>query len=114
MINNCCPNKTFNALKSLSLKIFFLLVMLHGISGAVDRFPRPEFQNGYMLPQTTVPAGRAEILYYVDVAVLFVALCLAAFLALKKRSRAGLLFLTIGSLLYFGFYRKGCICAIGS
>jgi ferredoxin len=114
MINNCCPNKTFNALKSLSLKIFFLLVMLHGISGAVDRFPRPEFQNGYMLPQTTVPAGRAEILYYVDVAVLFVALCLAAFLALKKRSRAGLLLLTIGSLLYFGFYRKGCICAVGS
>jgi ferredoxin len=114
MITNRYQNTALIALKSISLKILFMLLMIYGISGAVDRFPRPEFQNGYTLPQTTVPAARAEILYYVDVAVLFAALCCAAWLALKKRSRKGLLLMTIFSVLYFGFYRKGCICSIGS
>jgi ferredoxin len=33
---------------------------------------------------------------------------------LKKRSRQGLIWVSIFSLAYFGFYRQGCICAIGS
>ncbi len=109
-----CSKTALLILKSYTLKALCILVILQGLSGAVDRFPRPEFQNGYTLPQTQFPAARAEILYYVDVAVLFVALSLAAYLSLKKRSRKGILLLTIGSILYFGFYRKGCICAIGS
>jgi ferredoxin len=33
---------------------------------------------------------------------------------LKRRSRAGVLALTIASVLYFGFWRKGCVCPVGS
>jgi ferredoxin len=51
---------------------------------------------------------------YVDVAVLVAALGLASWLILKRRSRKGVMALSIFSLLYFGFYREGCICAIGS
>ena len=42
------------------------------------------------------------------------ALGLASWLIYKRRSRKGLVALSIFSLLYFGFWRKGCVCAIGS
>jgi len=35
-------------------------------------------------------------------------------LALKKRSRQGLIWMSVFSLAYFGFFREGCICAVGS
>ena len=38
----------------------------------------------------------------------------ATWLVYKRRSRKGLMALSIFSLLYFGFWRKGCVCAIGS
>ena len=33
---------------------------------------------------------------------------------MKRRSRPWLVVLTIGCLLYFGFYREGCVCPIGA
>ena len=38
----------------------------------------------------------------------------AVWLIYKQRSRRGLFWLSIFSLAYFGFWRKGCICAIGA
>ncbi len=78
------------------------------------RFPPPEFESGYKLPDTTTPPARALVMQYVDVAVFLGALGLATWLTLKKRSRRGIVALSVFSLLYFGFYREGCICAIGS
>jgi polyferredoxin len=49
-----------------------------------------------------------------DVAVLFVALGLSSYLVLKKRSRRWIWSLMIFSLVYFGFWRKGCVCPIGA
>jgi NosR/NirI family transcriptional regulator, nitrous oxide reductase regulator len=37
-----------------------------------------------------------------------------AWMVIKKRSRQGLVWISVFSLAYFGFYRQGCICAIGS
>jgi polyferredoxin len=51
---------------------------------------------------------------YFDVAVLLGALTVTSWLALKKRSRQGLIWMSVFSLAYFGFYRQGCICSIGS
>jgi ferredoxin len=48
------------------------------------------------------------------VAVLAGCLGIATWLVYKKRSRKGVLWLGLFSLLYFGFYRKGCVCSIGS
>jgi NosR/NirI family transcriptional regulator, nitrous oxide reductase regulator len=78
------------------------------------RFPPPDFESGYKLPTTQFPAARAQALEYLDVAVLVAALGLASWLVLRKRSRKGVLALSVFSLLYFGFYREGCVCAIGS
>jgi NosR/NirI family transcriptional regulator, nitrous oxide reductase regulator len=51
---------------------------------------------------------------YMDVAVLVGTLLVASWIALKKRSRQGMIWTSLFSLAYFGFYRQGCICAIGS
>ena len=78
------------------------------------RFPPPEFESGYEFPQTALPTARLGLYEYLDVAVLVVALLLASYLILKKRSRRAIFVLMILALLYFGFWRDGCICPIGA
>jgi len=81
---------------------------------AEQRFPPPDFESGHQLPTTTTPPARALALEYLDVAVLAACLGLASWLVYQRRSRKGLMALSVFSLLYFGFWRKGCVCAIGS
>lgn len=98
--------------------IFFLFTVFYlfstGISAQQQRFPKPEFESGYEQPSTITPEPRALALEYFDVLVLLVVLSLATWLALKKRSRQGILWLSVFTLIYFGFYRNGCICSIGA
>ena len=95
--------------------VFLALLWLRplGVCG-IERFPPPDFESGYSLPSPTTPAARASSREYLDTALLLLALLLASHLALRKRSRRALLALSISSLIYFGFHREGCICAIGS
>ncbi len=82
---------------------------------AAQRFPPPEFtETGHALPGFLAPLPRGPWLEHLDIAVLVGALVLAAWLALRGRSRRGIVALGIFSVLYFGFWRKGCICSIGS
>ena len=81
---------------------------------AQDRFPRPEFESGHVYPTNQMPTPRAPGWEYFDVLVLIGALIVTTWLALKKRSRQGLIWMSVFSLAYFGFYRHGCICAVGS
>lgn len=80
---------------------------------AIERFPPPDFTS-YTLPQITTPPARAFFWQCADLAFLVVGLVLASYLALVRRSRAGLLALSVASLLWLGFFREGCICPIGS
>jgi Fe-S-cluster-containing hydrogenase component 2 len=79
-----------------------------------NRFPRPEFESGYQTPTHQLINQRGPMWEYFDVAVLIAALCMTSWLAIKKRSRQGLLWMSVFSLAYFGFYRQGCICSVGS
>lgn len=91
------------------------LALLAFTSFAEPRFPPPDFtETGHQLPITATPTARAEWLQYLDVAVLFACLGVAIWFIYKQRSRRGLFWLSIFSLAYFGFWRKGCICAIGA
>ena len=82
---------------------------------AASRFPPPEFsETGHQLPGFQAPPVRALFFERLDIAVLVLALALAAWLAFRQRSRRGLVWLGVFSMLYFGFWRKGCICSIGS
>ena len=96
---------------SLLFTLFFL--SFAGIAQK-QRFPKPEFGTGYHQPTPVTPEPRALALEYTDVVVLMIVLSLASWLAVWKRSRRGMLWLSVFTLLYFGFYRDGCICSIGS
>jgi len=80
----------------------------------VERFPPPDFESGHQLPQTTYPPAREGVYEYIDVAVLLGALSLSSYLVLRRRSRREIFALMLFSLLYFGFWRKGCICPVGA
>lgn len=96
----------------------YLVLLLSLFAGncleAQQRFPKPEFETGYVQPSPTTPEPRAMAMEYFDVFLLLAVLSLASWLAVKKRSRRGLLWLSVFSLIYFGFYRDGCICSIGA
>ncbi len=83
------------------------------IEGMDLLFPPPEFETPYGLPDLFTP-GVEDNNSWFDAFMLFAALSLATWLILKARSRRGLFLLSVFSLLYFGFYRKGCICPVGS
>ena len=104
-------------MRRLSQLAFALAAMLlfSATAFCAPRFPPPEFsESNHQIPITTTPAARAEWLQYLDTAVLLACLAVALWLIYKKRSRRGVFWLSIFSLAYFGFYRKGCICPIGA
>ena len=78
------------------------------------RFPAPEFVSEYTFPETTIPEPTQEWQQWVDVLVLAATLSLGALFAIKLRTRKGLFWLMLFSLGYFGFYKQGCVCPIGS
>jgi ferredoxin len=93
---------------------FSLLLPLMGSAQIRERFPKPDFQTDYTRPYLTTPDSRSGALEFLDLSVLIVALGLAAYFAHRLRSRRKIFLLMIFCLIYFGFYRKGCICPIGS
>jgi ferredoxin len=94
--------------------LMLLLVAVVWPSVSMGEIPLPDF-SAYDVPDTEHPAvHRSTWREYVDVGVLVAGLALASFLAIKVRSRAGLLALGIAALVWFGFVRGGCICPIGA
>ncbi len=93
-------------------------LFVSAFASAAERFPPPDFvETEYEIPSVDYvrQAGpRPEWMGYLDVAVLAITLCLASYFVLKLRSRKAVFWLMIFSLLYFGFWRKGCVCSIGS
>ncbi|HET9571752.1 MAG TPA: 4Fe-4S binding protein [Bacteroidales bacterium] len=99
---------------NVSLLICLFMGLAMDVSAQQQRFPKPEFQSGYQTPTTLEPAPRMPFMEYVDVFVLIAVMSLTTWFIFKKRSRKGILWLSVFSLAYFGFYRNGCICSIGA
>jgi len=98
-------------------KIIIFLVLLSpqlASTQTVERFPKPDFQTEYKRPDLMTPGPRSAAKELVDVFVLVVALSSGTYFALKQRSRRNIFLLMVFSLIYFGFYRKGCVCSIGA
>lgn len=112
------PGSFGTCLKGAPLAWILLLVCFLFAPGpalAVERFPPPDFtSSGHVLPETTEPVAALRATGWVDVAALAAGLLLASWISLKLRSRAAMVALSIASLAYFGFWRRGCVCAIGS
>lgn len=87
-----------------------------------DQYSRPvevapseeSIGEGYTVPPVQRPNPRSFWLEFLDIALLAAAMGLGAWIVLERRSRKWLVVLTIACLAYFGFYREGCVCPIGS
>ncbi|WP_461643280.1 4Fe-4S binding protein [Labilibaculum euxinus] len=101
------------SLAFISLLIFFVGMEFAAFSQQ-QRFPKPEFESGYTQPVTSMPVPRDGMFALLDVLVLIAALSLITWFILKKRSRTGVVAVSIFSILYFGFFREGCVCSVGS
>jgi len=107
------PTRPFTRLRGWLAVL--LPIILSFSAFAEQRFPPPDFsETNHQLPITTTPPTRAEWLQYLDVTVLAACLGVAVWLIYKPRSRRGIFWLSLFSLAYFGFYREGCVCAIGA
>jgi len=101
--------------KNLALAFLISLFAVQFMNSyGIQRFPKPEFESGYIQPETLIPNPRAEILSIMDTAVLLISLSVVSWLVIKKRSRNGVFWMSLFALSYFGFYREGCVCSIGS
>lgn len=101
-------------MRRLLLLLLVIAVLTPVVARAAERFPPPEFSFDYRFPEVHTPNPRETVFEWVDVAVLAMGLGLAAWLALRVRQRIYIFLLVIFALLYFGFYREGCVCAIGA
>ena len=79
---------------------------------AQNRFPKPDFESGYEYPdlQYAVPN---ELMWDVIDVVLLLALLISAAWAITRR-RKPMIWISLISVLYFGFFREGCVCSVGS
>ena len=100
-----------HAARVLGAVVVTLLLVVS--AAAEQRFPPPDFTS-HEIPTMTTPHPDAGWWPAVDVAALVITLSVATWLALVKRSRNGMVALSITALIYFGFYRQGCVCSIGS
>lgn len=109
------PGGTPTGHAALLRRLGALLSAALAAAGAwAQNYPRPEFTQGETFPPLTTPPPRAEVFVWVDMAVLAAMLLLAAFLVIRQRQRSPLLWLSVFGVVYFGFYRRGCVCSVGA
>ena len=104
-------NKYFNIflLGLAAICIFFAVS-----AEAVQNFPPPDFETDYQMPTLEIPEPKFRPDPIIDISAMIIALSLASYFSIKSRSRKSIFILMIVCMLYFGFYRKGCVCPIGS
>ncbi len=96
------------------LRLFYIIVLIFWCAPLFGEPQDPPDFTDYVLPVDDRPAPRAYYMGIVDMGMLFLALSLTTYFVLKKRSRKSIFILSLFSLGYFGFYREGCVCPIGS
>jgi len=92
-----------------------LSLVLCGVALGLEQFPPPDFvETEHVMPSPTTPDPRLDVYEYIDAVVLLAALILSSYLVLRRRSRRAVFALMLFSLVYFGFWREGCVCPIGA
>ena len=82
---------------------------------AQNRFPKPDFESGYVYPEQQQFSIPNEVLWsYVDITILVLLMSFVAWAVIKKQVRWPVILTSIISVAYFGFLRHGCVCSIGA
>jgi NosR/NirI family transcriptional regulator, nitrous oxide reductase regulator len=100
--------------KAASYIILAVIISLFTLNIYAQRFPAPEFENNHKIPATQISKVQPVIYEYLDIAVFLATLSLITWVIIRKRSRRMVFWISVFSLLYFGIYRNGCICPVGS
>lgn len=82
------------------------------IAGAQNRFPKPDFESGYQYPDLQYAVPNELVWDIVDVVLLIAMLSVAAWAVTHRRKPT--IWISLISVLYFGFFREGCVCSVGS
>jgi polyferredoxin len=93
-----------------------------GLWGQAIQYERPvdtapqekDIGGGYKTPAVQKPLPRAAWFGILDVVLLAGAMGASVWIVVQRRKRTWLVALSAASLAYFGFYREGCVCPIGS
>ena len=96
--------------------IFFTILLYLFITevGAQNRFPKPDFESGYEYPEIVYPVPNETLWITLDVILLTALMGFVAFTIVKRRTRKPIIWVSVFSAAYFGFFRKGCVCGIGA
>ena len=94
--------------------LLFSALGLHKLAHAVSRFPKPDFESGYQYPEVSYAIPHEHLWNVVDVVLLVVLLGVVAWAVYKNRTRVPIIITSVISIAYFGFFRGGCVCSIGS
>ena len=97
-------------------RLLILAVALWQCMGgwAVARFPKPDFESGYQYPNIEHPIPMEQVWNILDIVLLVLMMGIVAWAIHRKQSRKAVFSVSIISVLYFGFFRDGCVCSVGS
>ena len=100
--------------KGWAIVALVLALLAATTATAAERVALPQFKSGYERPSTEVPPPLGHFYDVMDGLALVVGLAVASYMAIRARSRRGMWWLALVSLVYLGFWRGGCLCSIGS
>ena len=79
-----------------------------------SRFPKPDFESGYVYPEQHFFTPNEALWSYIDIAILVLLMGFVAWAVIKKQVRWPVMLTSVISIAYFGFFRNGCVCSIGA
>lgn len=97
--------------KLLSTTIAWLFVA--GMQ-AQNRFPKPDFESGYQYPELHYALPSETLWVILDIFLLIALMGIVTWAVFRNRTRKPILLVSVISVAYFGFFRSGCVCSIGS
>ena len=96
------------------LKTIAALVGCWGIAQAQNRFPKPDFESGYQYPDLQYAVPNETLWVILDLLLLVALMGIVTWPLYKKHTRGPIFWVSLISVGYFGFFREGCVCSIGS
>lgn len=94
------------------LSAFASLACLKAMGEA--RFPKPDFTSGYQYPDIVHGVPMEWLWNIVDIVLLIIMMCVVVWAAYRRRNRSIILGVSVVSVAWFGFFRSGCVCSVGS